>query len=139
MDKDEFYQLIENKNKVLTSRQESVFRQYLQVVAFAEEYRWWPPPWFILTTTVIQIVMFISQRIIFQGNFRPECCYLIYSPFRRQEIWRFLSYLLLHVDVNHLIMNMVLQLMVGLPLEMSHGTARVALVYGFGVISGIYF
>ena len=136
VDKEEFYHLVCNKDKSFTKRQESIFRQYLQVVAYAEEYRWWPPPWFIITITISQIIFFLAHRIIFNGEFFPHCSYLIYSPFRRKEVWRFFTYMLLHVDVNHLLMNMVLQVMVGLPLEMSHGTRRLALVYGFGVISG---
>ena len=42
----------------------------------------------------------------------------------------------LHVNYKHLICNVVLQLLVALPLELSHGTKRVTLVYAFGVISG---
>ena len=41
-----------------------------------------------------------------------------------------------HVSTEHLILNMVIQLFVGLPLEMSHGSKRVAVVYIFGVLAG---
>ena len=44
--------------------------------------------------------------------------------------------MVLHVNYKHLICNVVLQLLVALPLELSHGTKRVTLVYAFGVISG---
>lgn len=52
------------------------------------------------------------------------------------EVWRFVTYIFIHVDQQHLWMNLCLQIIVGLPLEMSHGTWRVALVYGSGVIFG---
>ncbi len=32
--------------------------KYLKATAFAEEYQWWPPPVFILTLTLSQLVFF---------------------------------------------------------------------------------
>ena len=36
----------------------------------------------------------------------------------------------------HLVFNLVVQLVLGLPLEMVHGTARTAIIYGAGVLAG---
>ena len=44
--------------------------------------------------------------------------------------------MLVHVNHQHLLMNIFLQLFVGLFLEMTHGTKKLAIVYIFGVISG---
>ena len=41
-----------------------------------------------------------------------------------------------HVSVAHILNNLFLQLFVGLPLEMSHGSRRVALVYLSSVVMG---
>ena len=41
-----------------------------------------------------------------------------------------------HNDVGHLITNVITQLLVGLPLELSHSSWRVALVYLFGIMYG---
>ena len=41
-----------------------------------------------------------------------------------------------HNDAGHLITNVITQLLVGLPLELSHSSWRVALVYLFGIIYG---
>ena len=41
-----------------------------------------------------------------------------------------------HNDVGHLITNVIAQLLVGLPLELSHSSWRVALVYIFGIMYG---
>ena len=38
--------------------------------------------------------------------------------------------------IQHILFNMVMQLFVGLPLELSHGSLRVGLVYVFGVVAG---
>ena len=61
---------------------------------------------------------------------------LIYSPYLRHGVWRFFTYIFIHVDIWHLLINLSLQLLVGAPLEMSHGTPRVASVYLCGVFSG---
>ena len=52
------------------------------------------------------------------------------------EPWRFLMYGFVHNDVGHLITNVITQLLVGLPLELSHSSWRVALVYLFGIMYG---
>jgi membrane associated rhomboid family serine protease len=136
VDKEEFLNLVNNRGKYLTKRQESMFRQYLQVVAYAEEYRWCPPPWFTIVMTILQIGLYVLHTTSHDGTFEPTCSLLIYSPRRRQEAWRFLTYMFVHADIQHILFNMSMQLLVGLPLEMSHGTRRVALVYGFGVVAG---
>ena len=86
----------------------------IQVVAFAEEYRWWPPPWFTILLTVSQIIIFVivEKSIVNQGADNPNCSYFIYSPYRRLEIWRFLTYMFIHVDLEHLLMNTGMLIMV---------------------------
>ena len=42
----------------------------------------------------------------------PHCSYLIYSPFRRAEIWRLFSYMFVHVSIQHLLTNVFLQILV---------------------------
>ena len=66
----------------------------------------------------------------------PRCSALIYNPYRRQEAWRYFSYALVHSGAGHIVINVVMQLIVGLPLEMSHGSLRIGNVYVAGVVSG---
>lgn len=47
-----------------------------------------------------------------------------------------LTYAIVHAGVGHVILNIGMQLVVGLPLEMTHGSTRVGGVYILGVISG---
>ena len=49
----------------------------------------------------------------------PVCSVLIYNPTRRQEVWRYLTYQFVHVNMEHIVFNTLMQLVVGLPLEMS--------------------
>ena len=47
--------------------------------------------------------------------------------------WGYLTYSLLHLEPGHLLLNVSLQLLVGLSLEMVHGTRRVIPLYILGV------
>ncbi|XP_040496943.1 rhomboid-related protein 3 isoform X3 [Ursus maritimus] len=61
---------------------------------------------------------------------------LVYHPQLRAQAWRFLTYIFMHAGIEHLGLNVVLQLLVGVPLEMVHGATRIGLVYVAGVVAG---
>uniref|UniRef100_A0A1A9V404 rhomboid protease n=1 Tax=Glossina austeni TaxID=7395 RepID=A0A1A9V404_GLOAU len=61
---------------------------------------------------------------------------LIYRPDKRYELWRFVTYMFLHDGWCHLGFNLLIQLLLGLPLEMVHGSARLASIYFSGVLAG---
>ena len=52
------------------------------------------------------------------------------------EPWRFLTYGFVHNSLHHLVVNAICQLFFGLPLELSHGSRRVALLYLSGIFLG---
>ncbi len=60
--------------------------------------------------------------------------------YRRKEVWRFVSYMFLHGSYEHITFNCLMQLLVGIPIEMSQlgwlGSFRVALLYLSGVLLG---
>lgn len=60
----------------------------------------------------------------------------IYRPDRKVEVWRFFLYMVLHAGWLHLLFNLLVQLLVGLPLEMVHGSTRIGVVYMSGVLAG---
>ena len=66
------------------------------------------------------------KKIIFLIIFRSD---------QKSEIWRYITYIFVHVDYSHLVFNMVIQVIVGIPLEMSHGTIRLGSLYFTGVIA----
>ena len=49
------------------------------------------------------------------------------------ETWRYLTYSLVHQDWEHFVLNMSLQLVVGVTLELVHKWWRIAPLYIFGV------
>lgn len=132
--------------KIFISRPEiKTLLNYLKTAAFAEEYRWWPLPLFLLLLSSFQLGIFIMHVVhlikehglsITWSEPAPRCSMFIYNPYRRWEVWRYLSYSLVHSGVGHILLNLVMQLFVGLPLEMSHGSARIGVVYISGVLAG---
>ena len=70
----------------------------------------------------------------------PYCSYLIYDPRKREEVWRFLTYQFVHAGTEHIVFNMLMQLMVGVPLELSQrgwqGKLRLLCLYMAGVLLG---
>ena len=62
--------------------------------------------------------------------------WIISSFNRKRELWRFLSYSLVHSSWWHLTFTLLLQLVLGLPLEMVHGSTRLGLIYTAGVLAG---
>ncbi|XP_069056057.1 rhomboid-related protein 3 isoform X5 [Pleurodeles waltl] len=61
---------------------------------------------------------------------------LVYHPQLRAQVWRYVSYALMHAGIEHLGLNIVLQLLVGIPLEMVHGALRIGIIYVAGVLAG---
>ena len=62
---------------------------------------------------------------------------LIFDPDARSEVWRFFTYQYLHAGLPHLLGNVIMQLLIGIPLEMVHGTMRVGIIYTVGSGSNI--
>ncbi|KAG5889306.1 hypothetical protein JTB14_031952 [Gonioctena quinquepunctata] len=107
---------------------------------YADHYTCCPPPLFIIFITLVELGFFLYYFIT-TGELNPTGpvpidSVFIYRPDKRSEIWRFLLYMMLHAGWLHLGFNLVVQLLVGLPLEMVHGSGRVFLIYMAGVLAG---
>ena len=61
---------------------------------------------------------------------------LIFRPCEKWEVWRFLSYMFVHAGYFHIVFNLLIQLLLGIPLEMVHRWWRIMLVYFTGVVAG---
>ncbi|XP_073825588.1 serine protease rhomboid 6 [Musca autumnalis] len=91
--------------------------------------RTWKVPWFILIMCSVQISLyFIDNRCIRQ--------HLMFMPNGVNEYWRYFTYMLLHSDVLHLMMNICLQLVIAFCLESEQSHWKVATIYISGGISG---
>mmetsp|Transcript_118893 Transcript_118893/g.380968 ORF Transcript_118893/g.380968 Transcript_118893/m.380968 type:complete len:258 (-) Transcript_118893:156-929(-) len=54
----------------------------------------------------------------------------------RSELWRWWTYQFTHASLSHVLLNCLLTLIVGAPLEGFHGHLRIAAVFNVGVLAG---
>ncbi|KAL0604730.1 Rhomboid-related protein 2 [Plecturocebus cupreus] len=108
---------------------------------YLERANCFPPPVFIISISLAELAVFIYYAVwkpqkqwITLGTGILESPF-IYSPEKREEAWRFISYMLVHAGVQHILGNLCMQLVLGIPLEMVHKGLRVGLVYLAGVIA----
>lgn len=111
---------------------------------YLAEYSCFPPPLFMILISCVEIGVFIYHTIPLVQRYGwigitgpvPFDSKLIYDPYRRYEAWRFLTYMLVHAGFTHITFNVLMQLMLGIPLEMVHRGWRIMIVYLAGVIAG---
>lgn len=127
-----------------------------------------------LCVCVLQIIVFMCYGIMLNKwvlqTYQPDFMKspLVYHPSHRAQVWRFFSYMFMHVgwvldfcgaglaavkmrhkspvpaaeshfsffSLEQLGFNALLQLMIGVPLEMVHGILRISLLYMAGVLAG---
>ncbi|KAM9483638.1 rhomboid-related protein 3 isoform 2-T2 [Clarias gariepinus] len=109
---------------------------------YFDSYTYCPPPWLILSITFAEMVVFLYYGLLL-GRWVLQVSSpsflkspLPYHPQLRSQACRFLTYIFMHTGIEHLGLNMAMQLLVGVPLEMVHGAARIGLIYMCGVLAG---
>lgn len=150
IDYSEFLTLVKGRHLGLGSKRRKAFRQLLkETVEFLVPYKYTyqnqyscsPPPLFMLMVSLLQAAIFVFNSFQQIGDIGlhgpvPYCSHLIYNPTKTSELWRYLSYSLVHSGLFHVSFNILVQLALGVPLEMVHGGLRVAAVYVSGVLAG---
>ncbi|KAF7284692.1 hypothetical protein GWI33_021705 [Rhynchophorus ferrugineus] len=108
--------------------------------AYDDEYCFWPPQMGMILITITQVIFFIIDETTDSDDLKigtgKMAEWFIYDPLKKKEVWRFLTYMFVHVGYAHIIMNAVVQLIVGFPLESVHKWWRVLIIYFLGVIAG---
>ena len=74
LDKEEFMSLA--MKRLRSEQSKSVFRQYLEKLAYAEEFKRCPPPLFIIIITFLQIIFFAINKFHYP-ELVPKCSYFI--------------------------------------------------------------
>lgn len=64
---------------------------------------------------------------------------LTFQPKNRIQAWRYVSYWLLHGNIAQITCNLILMLVLGIPLELVHGSVRVGVLYFLGIVTGSMF
>ncbi|XP_041369364.1 rhomboid-related protein 2-like [Gigantopelta aegis] len=103
---------------------------------FLPKYRFCPPPFFMITITLVQIIMYVVAVAQLNGEGVPRFSPLIYLPTKRHEVWRFFTYMFYHQGYIDLLFNVIIQVVVGFPLEVVFSWWRLFIVYICGVITG---
>lgn len=99
------------------------------------------PPFFMVFISLFQLITFVYYALRAEDPITsigpvPFGSKLIYNPRRRYEIWRYLTYGVIHAGYWHLIFNLLIQLAVGIPLEIVHEFKAIFIIYIGGIISG---
>ncbi|GLG99130.1 hypothetical protein R5R35_012168 [Gryllus longicercus] len=105
---------------------------------YEDEYSCSPPSVCMLVISVIEIVTYMWD-VIKDGNHAasgPAATIFIYDPQKRYEVWRYATYMFVHVGVMHITVNLLVQVLLGTPLEMVHRWWRVLIIYFAGVLAG---
>ncbi|KAI4895910.1 hypothetical protein NFI96_019222 [Prochilodus magdalenae] len=101
-----------------------------------------PPPIFIILVSIGELAVFIYYAVwkpqkqwvtVDDGIWNSP---LTYKPDHREEAWRFVSYMFVHAGIQHIVGNLILQLLLGIPLELVHKGFEVGMVYVGGVLAG---
>ncbi|XP_075227208.1 rhomboid-related protein 3-like [Lycorma delicatula] len=117
---------------------------------YEDEYTCSPPPFCMLLISALEVTCFLydlsaslmNLRGKYSGfidtsfSFGPAAELTFYTPSKRSEIWRFVTYMFVHANFFHLFFNVIVQIMLGIPLEMVHRWWRVFIIYLAGVLAG---
>ncbi|PIO63007.1 peptidase, S54 family [Teladorsagia circumcincta] len=107
---------------------------------YLQKYKCCPPPVFMLIISIIQVAIYIyytiesGEGVSITGPV-PSKSPLIFNPYRKSEVWRYITYMFIHIGIYHVTYNVLTQLLLGVPLELVHQW-RVIVVYLAGVLSG---
>jgi rhomboid-related protein 1/2/3 len=81
-----------------------------------------------LTISLLQVAAFAYNSLVVVDNSDVDeigCSSAIFHPFKRSEVWRYVTYMFVHSGLFHLAFNILAQLALGIPLEMVHGLSPV--------------
>ena len=80
-------------------------RKAANVLLYSPTWKLRPPPMFMIIVTFLQVLSFILQNHT-RSSF-------IYDANRRCQVWRFVTYIFVHKDLEHLLRNLILQILFG--------------------------
>ena len=114
-------------------------------IEYLRQYICKPPPLFLFAISLVQVGVFVwdvvelsnnGKTVGLDGPARVLNNPLIIRPFKKYELWRFITYMFVHAGYIHITVNLLVQLILGIPLEMVHRWWRVMFIYLSGVVAG---
>ncbi|KAG5900299.1 hypothetical protein JTB14_000825 [Gonioctena quinquepunctata] len=152
LDFDEFYEMINNPDlqyvfghyinryiNWIIPRKQHPTRTVTDGI-YEEEYSCYPPAVGMIILSLVEIIFFcVDEATEYESTKTasgPCATIFIYEPSRRREVWRYITYMFVHIGAFHLVVNLLVQILLGIPLEMVHQWWRVLVVYLAGVLAG---
>ncbi|XP_063700835.1 protein rhomboid [Culicoides brevitarsis] len=87
-------------------------------------------PWSMIILSFVQIGLHLA---VSKNGWSDA---LAFIPSERYQVWRYVTYMFVHVDALHLFSNILLQIIAGTILEGDQGHFRVLAVYFGGIVAG---
>uniref|UniRef100_A0A915EU43 EF-hand domain-containing protein n=1 Tax=Ditylenchus dipsaci TaxID=166011 RepID=A0A915EU43_9BILA len=88
--------------------------QQTDTVRYLLQYNCFPPPIFLILISLLQLAVYIyyaaKEREWSATSPVPTSSPFILSPIRKQEVWRYFTYMFIHVGYVHLLTNLAVQI-----------------------------
>ncbi|XP_055628146.1 rhomboid-related protein 2 isoform X2 [Toxorhynchites rutilus septentrionalis] len=141
--------VVPNRNPAVADEPGSAFQRQISVGTVISErdgeyersMSFWPPPLTMIVFSIVEIIFFVVDIVETNNQMGtstngPMATLFIYNPQLREQAWRFVTYMFVHIGFMHIVMNLLVQIFLGVALELVHCWWRVALVYLAGVAAG---
>ncbi|CAG9861705.1 unnamed protein product [Phyllotreta striolata] len=93
----------------------------------------------LASIALLQVVLFYVNRSLITGTKDKGGLYdaLKFDPCRKLQVYRYISYIFVHSSEVHLYGNVVVQVLIGVPLEMVHSWRMMVIYFGGGVAGAV--
>ncbi|KAG5892778.1 hypothetical protein JTB14_007993 [Gonioctena quinquepunctata] len=104
------------------------------------DYSCCPPPIFMILISLLQFGLFITDELTQTDSTLTGSGatgrYLLWDAEKKSEFWRYVTYMFVHIGYQHIIVNLVVQILLGVPLEMVNRSWKILHLYFLGGITG---
>ncbi|XP_038047264.1 rhomboid-related protein 3-like isoform X1 [Patiria miniata] len=116
---------------------------------FLSNFLWCLPPLVMLSVSCIELGFYIGIGVNmtrtdavnttladFWTGPVPKSSWMIFDPEKKIQFWRFATYIFVHGGIEHLLFNLAVQLLLGVAMEMVHGSRRIGGLYISAIAAG---